>query len=203
MHPRRLISGFLFILGFATAITVKAEEDPSQYLRTVADRMIAKVEKDKAALKQDVHLAEQLVRHDLLPIIDQEGFAKRTLGKKIWTEASAQERTEFVDAFTSLVINTYAKGLSLYDGQKFSFDAAVFSSSGKSAIVKSAMQQADGAPVAIDYRLISDGSKWLIVDLTIEGVSMVKSYKNQFVPRVQELGMAKFLAELKQSDQKS
>jgi len=84
----------------------------------------------------------------------------------------------------------------MYDGQVFKFSEPVLSKSGKSAKVRSSMEQSGSTPIIIDYLLSNKSGNWKIINLTIEGVSMIKSYKSQFLPRLGKLGMDGFLAEL-------
>ena len=185
----------IFVLLFFIE-TAYSEENPSVFLKTVANGLISEIQKNEKELATNEELARQLVRTNLLPAIDTAGFAKRTLGKKAWTKASEEQKRKFVDLFIELVIVNYAKGLSLYDGQVFKFSDAVLSKSGKSAKVRSSMEQSGSTPIIIDYLLTNKTGSWKIINLTIEGVSMIKSYKSQFSPRLNKLGMDDFLAEL-------
>lgn len=173
-----------------------AQEDPSIFLEEVANKMISKVESNKEELKTNTKLAEQLVKDTLLPAIDTEHFAKRTLSSKTWKSLSEDQQKRFITQFIDLVIGNYATGLALYDGQTFKFSKPVFSKTGKSAKVRSSMEQTGSTPIIIDYILSIDSGHWKITDLTIEGVSMSKSYKSQFLPRINTMGIDAFLAEM-------
>lgn len=185
----------IFVLLFFIN-TAYSEENPSIFLKSVANGLISEIHKNEKELETNEDLARQLVRTNLLPAIDTDGFAKRTIGKKAWTSASVQQKKKFVDLFIDLVIGNYAKGLSLYDDQVFKFSDPVMSKSGKSAKVRSSMEQSGSTPIIIDYLLSNKSGNWKIINLTIEGVSMIKSYKSQFSPRLNKLGMDGFLAEL-------
>ena len=188
------ILAILVLLFFVD--TASSEESPSVFLETVANGLISEIQKNKKELATDENLAEKLVRAKLLPAIDATGFAKRTLGKKAWTNATEVQKQKFVDLFIDIVIGNYAKGLSLYDGQTFKFSDAIFSKSGNTAKIRSSIQQSGSTPIIIDYRLSNKTGSWKIINLTIEGVSMIKSYRSQFSPRLNKLGMEAFLAEL-------
>ncbi len=181
--------------------TAYSEENPSIFLEGVANGLISEIQKNEKELDTNETLAKQLVRTNLLPAIDADGFAKRTIGKKAWTTATEDQKQKFVDLFIELVIGNYAKGLSLYDGQVFKFSDAVLSKSGNSAKVRSSMEQSGATPIIIDYLLNNKSGSWKIINLTIEGVSMIKSYRNQFSPRLNKLGMEAFLAELENDKQ--
>lgn len=198
MNTKSIFAKLIFLVSITIFTTTAwAKEDPGQYLEKVATALTDKITANKEALKTDNKLAEKLVREQLLPAIDKEGFAKRTLGKNAWSKASDEQKSQFIGSFIQLVINNYAKGLSLYDGQAFKFSKALLSKSGKSAKVRSSMDQANSTPIIIDYVLSNKTGSWKIINLTVEGVDMAKSYKNQFLPRLKTLGMDAFLKELK------
>jgi len=171
-------------------------EDPSVFLENVANNMVAKVEANKEALKTDTVLAEKLVKETLLPAIDTAVFARKTLSSATWKTLSDEQKDRFTNGFIKLVVGNYASGLALYDGQAFKFSKAILSKTGKFAKVRSSMEQAGGTPVIIDYVLSVKTGSWKIIDLTIEGVNMSKSYKSQFLPRIKSMGMEQFLTEM-------
>ncbi|MCF6193645.1 MAG: ABC transporter substrate-binding protein [Kangiellaceae bacterium] len=171
-------------------------ESPNIYLEKVADAMITEVEKNRAELKTNKELASSLVHSTLIPAIDTKVFARLTLTSKKWKTFSQPQQERFTKSFIDLVVGNYASGLSFYDGQKFKFSKPIFSKSGKSAKVRSSMQQAVGNPIIIDYKLSNKTGSWKIIDLTIEGVNMVKSYRTQFLPRLKSLGVDGFLDDM-------
>jgi len=178
-------------------------EDPSEFLENVANNMVAQVETNKKALKTDTALAEKLVRDTLLPAIDTNVFARKTLTSSKWKTLSDQQKQRFTDGFIKLVVGNYASGLALYDGQAFKFSKAILSKTGKLAKVRSSMEQESGTPIIIDYVLSVKTGSWKIIDLTIEGVNMSKSYKSQFLPRIQSMGMDEFLTEMESKSVKA
>jgi len=185
-------------LFFTTSVF--AQDDPSSFLQVVANNMINKVEQHKEALKTDNGLAEKLVKDTLLPAIDTQVFARKTLSSKTWKKLSNTQQQRFTERFISLVVGNYATGLSLYNGQTFKFSKPVFSTSGNAAKVRSSMEQSGATPIIIDYVLSSKTGSWKIIDLTIEGVNMSKSYKSQFLPRINSMGIDAFLDEMESDE---
>lgn len=190
-----------FALGvclISPVFAVTAEHDPKVQLEAVTEAMITDIEAHKEQLKTDIGLAKTLIRKHLLP-----GFDGRTMGRKVlghyWRDASEQQRQAFVNEFTNLAIDTYAKGLSLYSGQTFKYNNTQYSRSGKTAKVRSEMLQPEGPPVKIDYRLRQDGEEsWKITDVIIEGISMAKSYQNQYRELINKQGLDKTIKQLKE-----
>ncbi len=169
---------FLMVSGFASA-----NSDPSKYLEGIANNMISVIEKNKEALKTDGKLAENLVREYLLPAIDKESFARKTLGSKTWTSMSDAQQQQFVENYLQRVINKYAKGLSLYDGQAFEFAESEISEKSGNARVKSELKQTGSEPLGIYYYLRPSDKDWLITNMVIAGTSVTKSNWNGKVPK--------------------
>jgi phospholipid transport system substrate-binding protein len=193
---RKTIASLIIFLGVSGISLADTAPDPSKYLEGIAKTMIAAVEQNKEALKTDTLLAEKLVKEHLLPVIDTESFSMKTLGSKIWDSMSVKQQKKFQSGYINQVINKYAKGLSFYDGQDFIFEDSEISERSGNARVKSSMQQSGAQPFRIDYILSKSSDKWLITNIYVEGTNMRKSYKNQFAPRINEIGIEKFLEEL-------
>jgi len=188
-----LVFAFYASISAADSATL---ESPNVYLEKVADAMIVEVEKNKAELKTNKKLAAKLVHSILIPAIDTGAFSRLTLTSKNWKTFSQDQQKRFTKSFIDLVVGNYASGLAFYDGQKFKFSDPRISKSGNTAKVRSSMEQAVGNPIIIDYRLSRKSGSWKIIDLTIEGVNMVKSYRNQFLPRLKSLGIDGFLHDM-------
>ncbi|MCW8998956.1 MAG: ABC transporter substrate-binding protein, partial [Kangiellaceae bacterium] len=146
--------------------------------------------------KTDDALAEKLVREHLLPVIDSETFARKTLGSKTWKTLSDTQKAKFIKGYIDQVIDKYAKGISLYDGQAFEFQKAEISKKTGNARVKSSMQQEGDEPLGIFYYLTKKSGNWLITNIIVAGSDMRKSYRKQFAPRIKEVGIDQFLEEL-------
>ncbi|WP_185964283.1 MlaC/ttg2D family ABC transporter substrate-binding protein [Aliikangiella marina] len=193
---RKLLGAMMIILSFSGI--AQASDDPSVVLKEIADNMISVLDKNKEALKTDDSLADELVRKHLLPKIDTEYFASRTLGSKIWKTLDDNQKASFTEGYISQVIDKYAKGLALYDGQSFEFEAPEFSKKNPtSARVKSEMKQPGEQPFSINYIMSKKSGSWLITNIIVEGTDMRKSYQQQFRPRINEVGIEQFIAELK------
>ncbi len=187
---------FTFSIGSALA-----ETDPKAMLQQVADNMISFLKENQSKLAEDESLAKNLVRKELLPYVDEVGLGRRVLAKH-WKEASEDQQKMFVEKFVDLVINTYAKGLSQYDGQEFSFEDTELNEAKTVARVKSEMKQKEGEPVRIDYLLKKPKGldEWRVIDVSIEGISMVQSYRNQFGAEIKKSSLNDMLDKLAKNE---
>jgi phospholipid transport system substrate-binding protein len=169
-----------------TAITVLvlhgsawASESPLAVIRATVERAVT-VLQDPAYQEADRRQARLArVRAILLPLFDSQELAKRSLGTH-WRDRTEDEKKEFVQLFTELVEQSYSHTLDRYTiDVQFFFDHERIE--GDFAEVNTRiLDPSQSKPFSINYRLHQVGGKWLIYDIVIENVSMVRNYRNQF-----------------------
>ncbi|MCO7222752.1 phospholipid-binding protein MlaC [Pleionea sp. CnH1-48] len=188
----------LLLISLVSINTWAATEEPQQMLEDIASRMVSFLEKHSHELESNEQLAKDTVIKELLPFIDKQGLGRRVLAKNVWNDATVAQKQLFIEKFVNLIINTYASGLAKFNGQRFKFTDTRFSRDGKTVWVKSHMEQNNGAPIRIDYVLKKPRgiNEWRVVDVAIEGVSMVLSYRSQFKRQINEVGFEGVLDKL-------
>lgn len=186
---------FLVISLFFMSFSALAA-DPKARMEMITAKITEEILANKERIRKDSVYAKSLIRDHLLPEVDTNYMTKRILGKTYWTQATEQQRQTFTDQFIGLLLNSYAKGLASYTGQKISYAKTAYSKSGKTANVRSTIET-DEAPILIDYRLkVQPDESWLITDVIIEGVSMAKSYASQYRDQIKAIGLEATLEKL-------
>ena len=118
------------------------------------------------------------IRSIINEIFDYTELSKRTLGRE-WAKFSAAQQTEFVKLFSDLLEKTYADRLLAYSNEKVVFDKENMLNEGQAEVFSNVLT-ADGKKIPLDYRLVLKDGKWRVYDVIIEGISMVKNYRDQF-----------------------
>lgn len=197
---KNLISTFILAMVFImTSQTSQANSDvkvdPKVVVSAATGRIVEFLKSNQDKIKQDESLTEALVKKELVPLIDEEGLARRVLGS-YWKESSSEQQAMFSAKFMDIVINTFAKSLAQYSGQTFEFEDSIVK--GNKALLKSKMLQPAGEPVQIDFYFSVPKSvgDWRIGDVKIEGVSMVKNYNSQYEMIIKKDGLASFFTQL-------
>jgi phospholipid transport system substrate-binding protein len=113
-------------------------------------------------------------------ILDYESIAKQALGKH-WDTLTAAQRMAFLALFSPLTNRAFVSAFE----QRISVDyqSESISGSGAEATVIVAPRFADGAAhsvAPIEYRLGQRCGRWKIHDVSIDGVSLIDSYRAQF-----------------------
>ncbi len=127
---------------------------------------------------------------------DFQELGMRTLGRT-WNGLSAAERDEFVSLFRKLLENTYLTNIDQLTNDNVIFDKEIKLSDDKYTIVTRAITT-DKKEIPVEYNVKSDAGNWLIYDVKIEGVSLVKNYRTQFSRTLQRKSFQELLTQLRE-----
>lgn len=151
-------------------------QGPIEQLRPVLDGL-TQILADES-LAGDAHRTERRAK-----IMDQikQGFdftemSKRVLGKS-WRSITAEEREYFTELMTKLLENVYIGKLEGYSGQTVTYAGEKIK--GKRAQMTTFVKD-ENLEIPVHYILHLQGSKWMVYDINIEGVSLVRNYQQQF-----------------------
>lgn len=107
---------------------------------------------------------------------DFEEMAKRVLGRT-WNSIDEQQRDHFEQLFTKLLENAYIGKLESYSGQEVKFEDERIK--GDRAQVSTVIDN-NGTPIPVHYVMLQKDASWKVYDINIEGVSLVRNYREQF-----------------------
>jgi phospholipid transport system substrate-binding protein len=150
---------------------------PTDQLRGAVDRVLKTL--DDPSLKGQNKLAERrvAVRKIANEIFDFAEIAKRSLAQH-WQPLSEAQRNEFVGLFADLLERSYISKIETYGGEKIQYTAERMD--GDYSTVSTKIVTKNGTEVPVDYRMVKRTDHWLVYDVSIEGVSLVSSYRTQF-----------------------
>ncbi|OED40663.1 hypothetical protein AB833_11375 [Chromatiales bacterium (ex Bugula neritina AB1)] len=158
---------------------------------------------DSPEAKSDSNFVRQVVYKDVLPHIDFELMTKLTVSKH-WKKASSEQRDTLESEFRELLLNTYTKALDEYSGQTMEFLPYQDSKKDKRAEVRTLFKDsAATADIPVDYKLRqkADG-RWLIYDIEVENISLVRGYKSEFTSQIKKGGFDGLIKALKSKNGK-
>ena len=167
---------------------------PTEQLKGSIERVIKTLE--NPGLKGDAKSAERriAVRKIANDIFDFAEIARRSLGRH-WQGRTDKEREEFIVVFSDLLERSYISKIELYGGEKIVYAAERID--GDTATVSTKIVTKNGSEVPIDYRVLRHGDRWLVYDVSIEGVSLVSNYRTQFNKIIQTSSFAELLKKMK------
>lgn len=180
-----------------------AANSPIPMLQTSADQILQTLKENKLNLKNNRTIIYQAVERHLLPIVDVTGMSRSVLGRQAWMKASAHERSEFSQAFTQLVIRTYASPLAEYTDETIKFLPIRGSVEARFVRVNSLIVRSNGNNIPLSYSLVAKNGQWKIYDLSVEGVSLLQSFRSQFAQALQSSNIQQLIQQMNERSKKA
>ncbi len=196
MNWLRTTVAVLAVTGLVAAGVVPAAAGvPTDQLRGAVERVLKTL--DDPALKGEGKVGDRrvAVRKIANEIFDFGEIAKRSMARH-WQPLSEAQRNEFVGLFADLLERSYISKIETYGGEKIQYTAE--RADGEYATVSTKIITKNGTEVPVDYRMIKrPGDRWLVYDVSIEGVSLVSNYRTQFNKIIQTSSYNELVSKLK------
>jgi phospholipid transport system substrate-binding protein len=159
------------------ALPVWAAKGPTETIKPVLEDL-THVLKDPG-LQGDAHRDER--RRKIMSTIkvgfDFQEMCKRILGRT-WSELGQSDKDHFAEIMTKLLENSYIGKLEDYHYNEIEYlDEKV---QGERAQVSTLVKKND-VKLPVYYILNNTSKGWMVYDINIEGVSLVRNYKEQFM----------------------
>lgn len=183
----------VFLLLGLTALppaVTGAAESPTAVVRHTTDAVLA--------VLADTNLTADQKRHEIEQIVYAH-FDFRTLSRLVlarnWKRLTPPQQTDFVEEFKKHLSLTYGKNVERYNNER----AIVLSDRqepGGDWTVKTKVVRPTASDFRVDYRLRKRHGEWRVIDVIVEGVSLVANYRSQFQEIVSNEGPAKLIERL-------
>lgn len=195
---------FKYVLVFLSLISFSAYADssPLEMVQTTSEQVIAQLKQNQATLKSNRQIVYNIVNQTLLPHVDLTSMSRTAMGRDGWQKATPEQREQFTQEFTKLLVHTYAAALAQFTDEKIEF-APMRGASGGHAQVYSTIVRSGGPAIHVSYRLATEGGEWKLYDFSVDGVSMIESFRSQFAAELQQSGVSGLIDKLKQHNVES
>ncbi len=164
-----LFSNFNIISAFAG--------EPTDQVKQTIDKVIDILKNKELKKPNKTEERRSLLRKATDERFNYEEMAKRALSVH-WAKRTPQERIEFVSLFKDLLERSYINKIESYSDETILYTHESIESD--YSVVKTKIITKRNIEVPIDYKLLKIANQWKVYDISIEGVSLVSNYRNQF-----------------------
>jgi len=170
-----LFVGFTFVLSMDTARADRAP-DPTDQMRPFVHKIVAILTDESLQGKAHCYIRRHKVMAAAHERFDFNEMSKRVLGKQ-WRKISVAEKQHFVDLFTKLLEHAYIGKIEDYSKQTVEFKTQRVR--GKRAEVRTVLHDRN-VTIPVSYIMFLEHDKWMVYDIIVEGVSLIRNYMEQF-----------------------
>ncbi len=189
------IVAVLFVISGASQVLTaeSAAEDPMG-----AEEFVRQLANDALGILNDTMLTQD-ERDEAFRSLLKDGFAldyvsRLVLGRHGRTASTAQ-MAEYNRVFPEYILRIYSSRLTEFGDEEIFVDGTA--PAGKRDVyVRSQIIRPDGPPLAADWRVRRIKEKFRIIDLKIEGISMVITQRDEFLAKIASSGLDSLIADL-------
>ena len=166
-------------------------DDPMSVVKTTVNQALEVLRDRSTPLAQRQDKLRQIVA----ATFDFREMAKSALGYH-WKELTPAQQEEFTNAFVAFIEDSYLSKINDYSGQQVNF-LRVTNDGAQYAQVSTDIVEPKGEPIHVNYRLLQENGTWKIYDVTVDAISIIANYRNQFNRVMNSKGYATLIADLK------
>jgi phospholipid transport system substrate-binding protein len=183
----------------APAATAPAAENPSDIVQATAHSILKDLDANRDAYRKDPSKVSQLVDKYLLPHFDTQYAARLVLATN-WRTATEDQRKRFVDAFYHSLLTNYGSALTEFTADKLKVFPSNVDPGADHATVRTEIRRDNGDRIAVNYVLHKTPDGWKAYDVNIDGISYVKSYREDFGAQIQQQGIDAVITRLEKGE---
>jgi phospholipid transport system substrate-binding protein len=187
MRRRLLVMTLAFLTVLPCAGAEAAEKtsakQAAQFLNKLASETLAVLGDQRISLDAREAKVRELLRQNF----DLEKIGRFVLGKA-WRRTAPEQRAEYQRLFSEFVLRTYARRLGGYAGE--SFKIVKTGPLGKrDALVSTEIGRPAGPPLLAGWRIRGGPNGFKILDVIVEGISMIATQRSEFGALVSRQGV--------------
>ena len=182
-------------IAFTGSAAAQAQPGPSEVVESAAKSMLKDLDADRAAYRKDPSKVGGLVEKYLLPHFDIQYSARLVLGKH-WANATPEQRERFANAFYHTLVDNYGSALAEFTSDRLKVYPTKVEPNADRASVRTEVTRDNGDHVPVSYSLRKTDDGWKAWDVVIEGISYVKSFREDFGAAIDQKGLDTVIADI-------
>lgn len=168
--------------GYLAKSAAANDDDPVAFVRSLGQRAIALLSDESLAAAE----RKRVFRELLIDRFDMPSIGRLVMAR-YWRRMTDAQRDLFGPLFEDFIVATYSRRLDAYSGEQLTVGRARKAGK-KVTAVGSRVTRGQGQPVDVDWMLRRKDGRWYVIDVVIEGISMVISQRSEFATVIGQRG---------------
>ena len=183
------------LLTISPGMAMAAAGSPDTIIIEAMHELETELDGNREAFRAEPALLRGVVDKILLPRFDTDFAAQRVLGK-YWRDADDLQKKRFIDVFYRYLVNNYATYLLDFKGDEVIVSPYKGSAGDKYPQIRTSVTLTKGDKASVDYVMRDADGQWKVMDVVVEGISYVRSYREDFGPEIAEKGLEALISRL-------
>lgn len=192
------VSATLAVLSpLLTPAAASAALSPQDVVDQTSSKVVAVLSDGNLSSEQKRKQIEDIVYEQ----VDFDTLSRLVLGQN-WKQLSGTQQQEFMQEFRQHLSVTYGRNIDSYKNEKVQIVGGREEARGDYTVLSRIVRGGGTQDIVVDYRLRQRDGQWRIIDIIVEGVSLVSNFRSQFQDIIAQGGPQKLIDLLREKNQK-
>ena len=185
----------LAVLVFATGAPRASSngEQALTFIQSLGDQAVEALRDnvDSTFEEREAAFREVMVRGFDIPVV-----GRFVLGRH-WRTATREQRKEYMAIFVDFIVRVYASRFDSYGGELFTARSVIDDESGDKIVRAQIVRPSGGDPIGVDFRVRMRDESYKVIDISVEGISMLHTHRVEFASVINRKGIDGLLGDLR------
>ena len=186
-----LIAAFFELPDKAAAMTQDGVTKPAEFIQGLADEAISVLSDQRGTIAEREQKFRTVLRDD---------FAMKKIGRfaigKYWRNMSTEQKRLYQKLFEEWILKTYSVRFGGYSGETVKV-IRTFKAGATDVFVRTQIDSNKRRSLKVDWRVRRIDQRFKIIDIVVEGVSMLITQRAEFSAVLRERGIDGFITILR------
>jgi len=189
------IAAMVLSMALVGSATARAQDTAMGVTQTMVNNALKIMANKSLPVQQRRRQLREGIENDF----DFTEMSRSALGYN-WRKITPDQRSNFTKLFTAFIEDAYLSKIQDYSGQQVQFQGQTSLGVGYTQI-NTAIVQPGKNPILVNYLLLQKDGSWKIYDVTVDAISIIANYRNQFNRVISEKGFPQLMADLQAKQQ--
>ena len=188
------VTGLAVLLSATSGPQASSDDDPAlTFIQSLGDQAVEALRDNvnSSFEEREAAFREVMVNGFDIPIV-----GRFVLGRH-WRTASKEQRKDYMAVFVDFIVRVYASRFDSYGGELFTARSVIHDESGDKIVRAQIVRPSRGDPIGVDFRVRMRDEGYKVIDVTVEGISMLHTHRVEFASVVNRKGIDGLLSDLR------
>ena len=200
MMNGRLYAGLWAAVLLLLAQGVNGQEPgPLELVEATVNEVVAEMNANQEIYADDRDKLRSMVYERVVPYFDFGRMTQLALGPH-GRDATPEQRRRIRDGMIRLLVRTYASSMFEFRNEPIHLIGENRMGSRGATVRLSVTNTSSGKPVAVILRMENRDDRWQVIDVVVDGVSMVITYRGVFAEEISRGGIEGLIETIEQGE---
>ena len=197
---RRAAGWLLALTLWTVAALAQGQQSPDNLVKAVADDVLRALRDDPDLRNGDQTKMAQLIEQKIAPHFAFDLMTRLAVGRP-WRQATDAQRKELMEQFRQLLVRSYSAAWTAYQNIAVDIKPLRMQSGDDDVVVRTEIKRpGDAPPIPVNYSLYKTDSTWKVYDVSVEGVSLLTTYRSSFAEEIRKGGIDGLIESLREKN---